>query len=415
MNKTVPAIILSANIIALGMIRALGIQGVPLVVAHYEPSDIAHLSRYVTKLLVTPHPEKDEEGFITRLMELPSEWEGAVIMPASDETVLATARNKERLSRRFRVACPDYSVICQVIDKQLTYPLAAAAGVKIPFTLIPKSLDEVEGFSNKEFFPCLLKPAQSHLFYACFGTKMFFVETQSQLLDGYHRAAKAGLEMMIQEYIPGVDNKVANYNSYSVAGKPLVEFTADHIRNAPPWFGSPRVVCSRQIDKLFEPGRRMLQALNYTGYACMEFKRDARDGEYKLMEVNGRHNRSTLLAVRCGINFPWLEYRHQAYGDLPQAQTFQSGVYWIDITRDIFYSLKHHRDEGYALSDYSKPYLKPHIFAICNWRDPRPFLKRIGNLADMLIRGKVLRSSCPSGRLTKGVLDTLRGFPFFSK
>ncbi len=27
------------------------------------------------------------------------------------------------------------------------------------------------------------------------------------------------------------------------------------------------------------------------------------------MEMNGRHNRSGLLAVKCGINFPWIEYQ----------------------------------------------------------------------------------------------------------
>ena len=29
-------------------------------------------------------------------------------------------------------------------------------------------------------------------------------------------------------------------------------------------------------------------------------KRDARDGRYKLLEINARHNMSSLLAVRCG-------------------------------------------------------------------------------------------------------------------
>lgn len=405
MSKSIPAIILSANTVALGVVKVLGKQGVPLVVVHYDPNnDIAHRSRYATKTLPFPHPEKDEEEFIARLLKLAREWEGAVIMPTSDETLLVAARHKERLSRHFRVACPDYTTVRQVIDKQQTYPLAAAAGVKIPRTLVPASLADVQDYCNEGLFPCLFKPAQSHLFHARFGTKMFFVENPAQLLISYHSAVQAGLDGMIQEYIHGNDSNVANYNSYSIAGKPLVEFTADHIRNAPPCFGSPRVVLSRQIDELIEPGRRLLQALNYSGYACMEFKRDASDGEYKLMEVNGRHNLSTLLAVRCGISFPWLEYRHQAYGDRPQAQTFQSGVYWIDMTRDIGYSLKYHRDERYTLNDYAKPYLQPHIWAECDWRDPRPFLTRIGNLAGKLL--KVRSPSPPSGLLRKAALVT---------
>ena len=409
-----PTIILSAHTMALGVVRSLGTQGVPLVVVHYDPRDMAQRSRYATQTLAAPHPLQDEDGFVAQVMQLAKKWQGAVLMPVSDETLVVAARHKEALSRHFRVACPDYATACQVIDKQQTYRLAVTAGVIAPRTLMPQSLAEVQDFNDEVLFPCLLKPAQSHLFYTRFGVKMFVAENAAQLLNGYNRATDAGLEVMIQEYIPGSDGDVANYNCYAVDGEVLAEFTADHIRNAPPWFGSPRVVRSRQIDALLAPGRRLMQALKYTGYACTEFKRDRRDGEYKLMEINGRHNLSTLLAVRCGINFPWLEYRHHAYGDLPAAQTFQSGVYWIDLSRDIAYSLKHRGEEQYALRDYLRPYLHPHVWAICDWRDPLPFLQRIVNLGGELMRRK-RKPPTPSNVPTKGVSDILRGFPRFNK
>lgn len=395
MSKIIPAIILSAHTMALGVVRALGMHGVPLVVVHYDSCDIAQRSRYATETLAAPHPQQDEAGFLARILLLAPKWEGAVLMPVSDETLLVTARHKERLSRHFRVACPDYATVCQIIDKRQTYPLAAKAGVKIPATLMPRSLSELQDLCNEDLFPCILKPAHSHLFYSCFGTKLFFVENAEQLFNGYQRASQAGLEVMIQEYIPGDDHEVANYNCYAVAGKVLTEFTANHVRNAPTWFGSPRVVCSRQIDALLEPGRRLMQALNYSGYACTEFKRDRRDGEYKLMEVNGRHNLSTLLSVRCGINFPWLEYLCHANGELPAPRTFSDGIYWIDLSRDIAYSLKLLSEEHYALRDYLRPYLEPHVWAICNWRDPLPFVQRIGHLAGELLalKGAPFKSS----------------------
>ena len=381
MNKIIPAIILSAQTQSLGVVRALGKQGIPLVVVHYHPCDMAHRSRYVTKSLAAPNPQQDESGFLTRILELASQWKGALLIPTSDETLLVVARHKETLARHFLVACPDYATACQVVDKEQTYHLSAAAGVAAPQTLMPQSLEDVQSFCDKGVFPCLLKPVQSHLFYACFGSKMFFVENPAQLVDGYKRISEAGLKVVIQEYIPGGDGGVANYNCFAVGGKVLMEFTADHIRNAPPWFGSPRVVRSRHIDALLEPGQRLMKAMNYTGYACTEFKLDRRDGQYKLLDINGRHNLSTLLAVRCGINFPWLEYRYHVYGDIPVQQRFQSGTYWIDLVRDITYSLKHYQDEKYALRDYLRPYLHPHIWAICDWRDPLPFLQRISHFA----------------------------------
>lgn len=401
-----PVIILSAKTQGLGVVRALGRQGVPLVVVHYDPRDMAHRSRYVTKRLASSDPVQDEAGFVAQILQLAGKWQGAVLMPTSDETLVVAARHKEELSKHFLVACPDYATVCQVIDKQQTSRLAITAGVTAPRTLMPQSLANVRDFCDEVVFPCLLKPAQSHLFFSRFGVKMFVAENSAQLLDNYRCAAAANLKVMIQEYVPGGDGDVANYNCYAVGGNVLTEFTANHIRKSPPWFGSPRVVRSRQIDALLEPGRRLMQALNYTGYACTEFKLDRRDGQYKLMEINGRHNLSTLLAVRCGINFPWLDYRYQGYGELPSAQAFQNGVYWIELISDIAYSLKHRGEEQYALRDYLRPYLHPHVWAIYNLSDPLPFVLRLDHFViELFLREKW--PSPPPTVLTKGALNAL--------
>jgi len=139
-------------------------------------------------------------------------------------------------------------------------------------------------------------------------------------------------------------------------------------------------VQSLAIPELLETGRRVISALDYTGFACTEFKRDPRNGQFKLMEVNGRHNLSTLLAVGCGINFPWLEYRHLAYDELPAAQDFEAGIYWIDLTRDIAYSLRYLTTERLKLSEYLRPYLDNKIWAILDSGDLQPFIRRMLNL-----------------------------------
>jgi hypothetical protein len=132
-------------------------------------------------------------------------------------------------------------------------------------------------------------------------------------------------------------------------------------------------------------GRAILDALGFYGYSCTEFKRDPRDGIYKLMEVNGRHNLSSLLAVNCGINFPALHYRHLMLGELPEPQSNLSPempaarrrLYWIDLSRDLAYHAPRVLRRQYSLRALLKPYLQPHVFAILDWHDLRPFLKRL--------------------------------------
>jgi predicted ATP-grasp superfamily ATP-dependent carboligase len=206
---------------------------------------------------------------------------------------------------------------------------------------------------------------------------MTSVGNLDELLTAYREARDAGFEVMVQEYIPGDDDTVVNYNAYFIDGQALAEFTARHIRNGPPWFGSPRVVCSERIPEVIEPGRSILRALGFNGFACTEFKFDRRDGLFKLMEVNGRHNLSTLLAVRCGLNFPLLHYRHLAFGEVPISTRYEEGRYWIDLVRDIGFSLAFRSRERYRLSDYLRPYLHRHVFAIWALRDPVPFWARM--------------------------------------
>jgi predicted ATP-grasp superfamily ATP-dependent carboligase len=205
---------------------------------------------------------------------------------------------------------------------------------------------------------------------------MVRAENLKQMLAMYQQAVNAGMDVMLQEIIPGDDTHVVNYNSYFWDGEPLVEFTAQHLRKAPPEFGSPCVAVSKQIPEVIEPGRRILQAMGFYGYSCTEFKKDPRDGAYKLMEVNGRHNLSTLLAVNCGINFPWLHYRHLVDGVVPEQTSFRENFFWIDMERDLPLIPRRIFEQNERMSQILLPYLNPHVFAVYDSQDLKPFFKR---------------------------------------
>lgn len=381
-----PAIVLSTHTMGLGVIRALGVMGVPIIAVYYDHDDMGYLSKYVKEKVCAPHPEESEDQFIDLLIGSATHFGGGLLIPASDETVTTVSRHKSLLEDHYLVACTEWEITERFIDKKHTYTLADAIGVPAPKTIVPQSIEDLERYSQTIRYPCLVKPRESHRYYELFKEKMVRVDNFDQMLAAYQQAADVGLEVMLQELIPGDDSYGANYNSYFWNGEPLVEFTAQQLRNGPPEFGSPRVVMSKDIPAVIEPGRKILQAMGFYGFSCTEFKQDPRDGVYKLMEVNGRHNRSSLLAVRCGINFPWLQYKHLVQGELPSPSDYRTGLYWISLDRDVVYSLKHRNKERYSLMQYIRPYLRPHVFAIFDWKDPRPFVQRSINLVKRAIQ-----------------------------
>ena len=52
----------------------------------------------------------------------------------------------------------------------------------------------------------------------------------------------------------------------------------------------------------------LLRGFDYNGLSQVEFKRDLRDGRYKLMEVNARLWQWHGLATACGVDLPRIAY-----------------------------------------------------------------------------------------------------------
>ena len=65
---------------------------------------------------------------------------------------------------------------------------------------------------------------------------------------------------------------------------------------------------------------RLLGAFDYFGLSQVEFKRDPRDGKFKLMEINPRLWQWHGLAAACGVDLPRIAYA-DLVGETPEQVT----------------------------------------------------------------------------------------------
>jgi D-aspartate ligase len=392
---TTTAIVVSGATHGLGVVRSLGRRGVPVTVVSYDRRDIAPSSRYVREVIAAPHPDKDEAQFVKVLLETAHRCPGSVLIPASDAALGTVARHKTSLEDAgLIVASDDAEVTETLLNKATTFALARSAGVPSPATFAVSGEEDVRRFCASAEFPAVLKPELSHIYRELVGVKWSRVDSAEEALRAYAVARSHSLEVVLQELIPGDEQCGAVYNSYFWNGEPLVEFTSRKVRNSPPDTGSPSVVVSEWMPEVAEQGRRLLRAAKFSGYSCTEFKRDPRDGEYKVMEVNARHNLSSLLATRCGVNFPWLQYQHLVDGTMPVQRDYEQGVYWIDVTRDLQNVGHYLRRPGYSLNDFVEPYRRSRIFAVLDRHDIGPAAARgldTARVAAERIKKKVTR------------------------
>ncbi len=377
-RNDIPAMVLGCHKIGLGTIRGLGIKGVPVIGVYYNQMDMGFVSKYVVDKFKVHNPIISEEAFINDLISLSYKYKGSVLFASDDATLLSVSKYKNKLKDYFIIEAPDWNITRKLLSKELTYSLANEIGVRAPKTFLPADYNEAKEFSKEIGFPCILKPTVSHLFFNRFKKKMLFINNSDELANAFKNISDYNQQMMLQEFIPGNDAQGVNYNSFIADGNAIAEFTSEKVRLTPPVIGFPRVIISKKIDKVLEPGRKILNALGYQGFSCTEFKMDSRTGKYVLMEINGRQNFSAALAVRCGINFPYITYRNLIDGSVPQLTgDFLKNIYWIDPGKDFVESFRSYKNEKLPLVDYLKPYINQNVYTVPDLKDIKPFLKRI--------------------------------------
>ncbi len=374
-----PAVVFGCRKPGWGIIRALGQANIPVIGAYYDSNDIGCASRYLSSAVQCPHPEQAEDEFRAFVTQLGDHYPRAVMIPSDDYSLVALSRMQDSAGQ-VRIAAPAYSIVEQCIEKDRTYELAGVIGVRAPRTVIVTSLKDALEQATGLGFPCLLKPAVGHRFYAELGVKMYRVGSAAELQEIWAQAADTGGELLIQEYIPGGDDHGVNYNAMWQAGKPCVEITAAKRRLSPRGIGFPTVVANDFIPEIIEPARKILAALGYHGFANVEFKRDANSGEYVLMEINARLNLSLLLSVATGMNFAAMLYQQRLgkrIGDWSHVDPYRHRYYYIDTWQDMREALYEIGSGKLSIANFLAPYCSRHVSATLSLSDPLPVLRHI--------------------------------------
>jgi predicted ATP-grasp superfamily ATP-dependent carboligase len=117
-----------------------------------------------------------------------------------------------------------------------------------------------------------------------------------------------------------------------------------------------------------------LQKKRFSGIAEVEYKWDAADGQYKLIEINPRPWDQHRLGNSCGINLMYIAYCELAGLPKPAVRPRVSGQKWI--AEDVFFTtglqLLWRRDRKFrSLLRLARG---QRIYAIWSVRDPLPLL-----------------------------------------
>jgi predicted ATP-grasp superfamily ATP-dependent carboligase len=339
-RTTTPAVVIGVfNSTGVGVIRNLSQQGVPVLALDTDPRSAGLLSRQAAHG-ACPDPHYYEDAFIATLVDIGRRLpRKAVLFPCQDDCVFVTSRRAEQLEPYYLLPFSRWEVMRRLADKEEQIKAAHAACVGTPRTAFLHSREDVERAAHSIPFPAIMKSADHLAMRRRHFGKVVRVDSATDLPTAYARVAECG-NIMLQEIIPGGDDRLYTLQSYlDVDHQPLAMFIRHKLRQHPRDFGVCRFGESLWVQDVADQGLALLREIGFHGVSGVEFKRDLRDGQLKLMEVNARHVSWHKLATALGVNFSYVAYS-DALGRRIVAPPQIDGPRWIIASRDIPDSLR---------------------------------------------------------------------------
>jgi predicted ATP-grasp superfamily ATP-dependent carboligase len=375
------AVVVGGDYQGLGIVRSLGRRGIPAVVVDDEPS-IARFSRYTTRTVRSPSLREDS-GAIQALLQVGERFrlKGWVVYATRDEVVAAIARARPRLTELFRIPTPSWETIRYADDKKLTYRLADELGIPTPRTWYPRTSADLDRIEPTRW-PLLIKPAVKEHFIYVTGVKAWPVRDRSELFRRFDEACAIlpEREIMVQDLIPGGGNTQFSYCAFFKDGESVGRMTARRWRQWPHDIGrSTTLAETTLVPTLVECSERFLRAIDYYGLVELEYKYDATDGRYKLLDVNTRTWGYHSIGAPAGVDFAFMLFADQVGLEVVPSEA-APGVKWMRVTTDVATSASELVHGRLRLGEYLRSLRDVDVEAVFSRDDPRPSIADLAYL-----------------------------------
>jgi len=386
-NRTVGAVVIGGDYQGLGIVRSLGQQGVPVCVVDDEHS-ISRYSRYC-RSFVSVADLRDQRSVVDSLLKIGKRLglDGWVLYPTREEIVAAISHHRAELSQVFRVPTPDWETVKWAWDKRNTYRMARELGIPTPVTHYPATIDQLAELDTCEP-PFAIKPAiKEHFFYAT-KAKAWRADSHSELRTLFQKASTlAGNgEIMVQELIPGGGTQQFSYCAFFRSGEAVGKMVVRRRRQHPLVFGrASTFVETVDVPILEELSERFLRAIDYYGLVELEYKLDARDSQYKLLDVNARTWGYHSLGAGAGVDFSYMLYRDQL-GMPVTVSRGRPGISWVRTTTDIPAAMLAILGGETNWKSYFRSIRNCNVEAVFSSRDPLPGLAEVALIPYLAIK-----------------------------
>ncbi len=366
--RPTPVIVLGGGVTVAAVLILLARAGIPSY-AVCPPSDFVRRSRWYRRLPSVRNPTPENLAELLEKLTI----ERAVLMPCSDDWLTAVAALPSGLAERFPSSGPTACSIEVLVDKWRFAQLLDEEAVPHPRTHLIGSLAELATLPPAEFRGAILKPLSSVDFSSKYGVKGFVVESQNEAL---RLMADLEFPIMLQEFIPGPPTAGYFLDGFvDRNGRVCGLLARQRLRMSPPKLGNSTLMVSVPMSEVAaaeESLRRLLGRMQYRGTFSAEFKRDERDGQFKLFEINARPWWYIEFAARCGVDVCSMAYQDALGQPVQVVKEYEVGRRCVFFVNDIRAWREQRKDgPGESLWSWTRPWFGADGTPF-HWNDPWP-------------------------------------------
>lgn len=307
----IPAVVIGNELNALGVVRSLGMAGVPVIKIVTDTHAPSAQSRYGRKVLV----ERTEgTSLVDTLLELTRQFsEKPVLFVTEEKAVRTISEHRDSLLRGFRFRLPAHNRLMALMHKQGFQELAEAAGAPIPAVVHLQSVADIPRLQQLSY-PCVLKPSAKDYAYGARFAKAYVVQSAEEAAERYREIAPVCADLVVQQWIEGGDDDIYFCLQYIGNEGVVASFTGRKLRSWPPRIGGTASCTAawEAADELAAVTARFFADTGFTGMGSMEFKRDRRDGRFYMIEPTvARTDYQEEVATLNGVNIPLAAFRFE--------------------------------------------------------------------------------------------------------
>jgi D-aspartate ligase len=315
-----------------------------------------------------------------------------ILMATNDHAALFVADHAAALSHSYLFAGQSALRSNALITKLSLFDLATKHQIPTPSTFAPTSLTDVQTFARITGFPVMLKQN------AC-GNRNgfrnnFVVHDEKQLLSRCV-SLRWGSDhnMLMQEFIPGGDDCIWMFNGYfDQNSQCLFGVTGKKIRQCPIHTGPSCLAVCIHNQTVYDLTLRLMKAIGYEGILDIGYRYDARDGKYKVLDVNPRIGATfRLFVAENGMDVARAQYLHLTGQKVPFSAVSE-GRKWIVEDWDLLSSFRYYHGGELTVSEWIRSFAHIEEAAFLSLTDPLPVLGAlivdIRQLAERLGRRK---------------------------